>query len=318
MRELGQYLAGPASFFTTPSPWALAGLATLGATLLLVTVFLLRPLARDVRVRTLLLAIPLLTFGSVLAVLLLQLVAEEMHHNILQAARPVMHGGGGRNLIGKFIFLILAYIVGWGYSQSLQDVTFGEHVLSFTVGVGILEELVKAFVALGLCHCLWGDGFQIKKNPGRLAFAFAITGLCFGVGEAIHYFQVYAAAGADWSYYLLRGSWCVLLQASWSCLVAVGLTILRFDLGSDYRRRVDPWVNGGKFLLACTPSVLLHGIYDACALHETGGMWLLGLCCVGLFVLGVRLVGESAILPELVPEPQIRKAKGHGKRKRAR
>src|SRR4051794_40493753 len=159
IRELGQFLVGPAALFTTPSPWLLLGLAAVCITLTLAVVFLLRPLAREVRAVHILAAIPLVALATVLLVLISQWFAESISSKPLYAASRVAGAnfGSPKQIIGKYIFLLVAYVVGWGQSRSLVDDTFEQHVLSFTVGTGVVEEVVKALAGFALAGALFSD-----------------------------------------------------------------------------------------------------------------------------------------------------------------
>jgi hypothetical protein len=130
MRELGQFLVGPGVMLNAPSPSMAFGVFTLGITLLLSVFFLLRPLGRDISAIRILALIPLVALGSLLAVILVQWAAEWLYHEGLQKPHRLLILGRR----GKDIFLlVVTFLVGWGYSRSLQPDSFVEHVFSFTL-----------------------------------------------------------------------------------------------------------------------------------------------------------------------------------------
>ncbi len=286
MRELGQFLAGPGSMFNCPSPWLAVGLLALCVTLSLSAVLLLRPLAWDVSARRVMAFIPLVALVSLLAVLLSQWAAEWIYHEGVRIARYALYVGG----VGMKALWILAYLVGWGYSRSLQPAAFEEHLLSFTLGVGLLEELVKGCAGLFFAGVLFGEHGRWERSARQLALAFMAAGLSFGAGEAIFYFQAYSGMNSEPSFYLLRAVWCVLLHGSWSFLTAMLLYALRFDPDGGTDSETD---SVAKFVGGCLPAALLHGFYDACCMHSVAALWVVGGLCLGIVLLGLVLLRES-------------------------
>src|SRR5262249_42017239 len=167
MRELGQFLTGPGALFNRPSPSLLLGLGALCLTLTLVVVVVLRPLVKNVRATYILAVIPFVALASVLLVLLsqwgAQCVRDTIHAMPLRTARAAAHGPG-KQAIGRFLLLVVAYFIGWGYSRSLEPDSFAEHVLSFTVGTGVVEEVVKCVAGIFFCFALIGDD---SREPHR-------------------------------------------------------------------------------------------------------------------------------------------------------
>lgn len=287
MRELGQFLAGPGAMFNSPSTRLLLGLAALGLTLTLIVVLVLRPLVTDIRSTSILAVIPFVALVSVLLVLFLQWGAEWLRYLIedkpMLAARSAAHGPG-KQVIGRFLLLIAGYIIGWGYSRSLEPDTFAQHFLSYTVGAGLVEEVVKG--AAGLIFISALRNVDPREAPRRLILVgFTAAGLSFGAGEALFYFQAYAGLGSEAGIYLLRGSWCVLLHGAWSCFA--GLLFLSV-------RHLLVGVNDGGaaaiFIACCLPAAILHGLYDAACLHSSTGMWTLGALSIGPCLGGLLLL----------------------------
>src|SRR5262245_18856364 len=151
MRELGQFLAAPGSLFNTPSAGLFIGLVVLCFTLLHMVLLFVVPLTWGVPVRRILILIPCVALASILLVLLTQWAAVGLRDVLTEDLGMGLRAAGFGSplqILGRFIFLIVAYIIGWGYSQSLEDVAFDQHILSFTVGTGVVEEVVKGVAGL--------------------------------------------------------------------------------------------------------------------------------------------------------------------------
>ncbi|MFO0965425.1 MAG: PrsW family glutamic-type intramembrane protease [Gemmataceae bacterium] len=290
LRELGQFLAGPGSLFNEPSPSLWLGLGALCLTLTLVVVLFLRPLVKDVRATRILAVIPFVALASVLLVLLTQWLAQciryLVHQSPMNAVRSVGYGPG-LQAVGRILFLIVAYIISWGYSRSLEPDSFAQHVLSFTVGTGVVEELVKGAAGLMFISAL-RDG-DPKEAPRRLILvAFTAAGFSFGAGEALFYFQAYAGLGSEPGIYLLRGTWCVLLHGAWSFL-----TGLLFLVVAYLPHRIHGGVAAALFIACCLPAAILHGLYDAACLHSPTAMWTVGAVSIGACLSGLLLLRWS-------------------------
>jgi hypothetical protein len=292
MRELGQFLAGPGSMLNEPSRFLMFGLMALFMTLTLSAV-LLRSLAADISTIRLLVFIPLIAVVSILAVIVFQSVAEHVYLDGLR--HPHLATFAGRNVkqvIGRVIFYVLAYIIGWGYSKSLEPCSFLEHLCSFTLGIGVLEELVKALAGVFFFSVVLKHH---DHSVRRMALGFTLAGLSFGAGEAAFYFQVYSGMDSELSTYLVRATWCVLLHGTWSLLPVLVLGVCDSMVGLDEQSdAVCSAVLVGSFL----PSVLLHGIYDACCLHSEAAMWEVGGLCLVVGFLGVGFI-------RALPDPSI-------------
>jgi RsiW-degrading membrane proteinase PrsW (M82 family) len=304
MPELGQFLAGPGSMLNWPSRWLALGLLALCITLALPTVLLRPLLARDVRTIRLLAYIPLFALVSVLAVILFQWAAQWIHQLIysrpLVAAQTVAAGRGERDVIFRIAVLILAFLVGWGYSRSLQPDSFGEHIFSFTLGTGVLEEAVKAVVGMIIFAVALDEFSRGEKVARRPALAFILAGLSFGAGEAIFYFQAYSGMDLGPSYYVLRAVWCVLLHASWAFLTAVLLYVCVLRIG-DFSRDLEL---AAKAFLCILPAALLHGIYDACCMHSATAMWVVGGLCLAVSLFALLLLLRELPNAESTPVPK--------------
>src|SRR5262249_21131611 len=92
------------------------GLAAVCITLTLAAVFLLRPLAREVRAVHILVAIPLVALATVLLVLISQGCAEWIRGQALPTAvlRSGAALGSPKQILGKFIFFLFASVSAGG------------------------------------------------------------------------------------------------------------------------------------------------------------------------------------------------------------
>jgi RsiW-degrading membrane proteinase PrsW (M82 family) len=235
--------------------------------------------------------IPLVAVVAVLVVILCQWAAEWIHHAGIGAARYAALGpGGGKATLGRIVLWIAAYIIGWGYSRSLEPDSFVEHIFSFSLGAGVVEKLIKGFAGLFFFFFVLRGYSQDKygcetKSVPRTALAFTLAGLSFGAGEAIFYFQVYSSLGSEPSIYILRAVWCVLLHGTWSFLTGVLFGVVDSPGGPPQSDAVAWAMLVGSLL----PAVLLHGIYDACCVHSVTAMWVTGGLCLGAGLLGMLL-----------------------------
>jgi hypothetical protein len=306
MRELGQFLAGPGALLNVPGVGMVLGLAALCATLAIIVSCALRPLFPEVRWRKAVAAIPVLALGGVAAVLLLQWAAQWLH------------AGGG--VPGRYSAAVTArawsiwilegigWIIGWGYAESLADRPFGDHILSFTIGVALVEELVKGLLGCGAIGLLLFANNPSKRDPldvSRTRFlalvcvGFLVGGLSYGAGEAIFYFQVYAGIGAPIWAYLMRSVWCVCLHGAWAVLTGMAVALVLFPF---YTGTWEPSDSAGErpndhaaqamflfgllvYMCLCAPAVVLHGLYDAACIHDDTAAWLVGAFSLALCVL---------------------------------
>jgi RsiW-degrading membrane proteinase PrsW (M82 family) len=174
-------------------------------------------------------------------------------------------------LVAIFAFLML---IGGGYAFTAVDLPVWGHMIAFTVGVGLTEELCK-LVAAGV---LMLPALRIFRHRSSL-LPFVMAGLAFGVGESLFYFNSYSEGGADVAIYLIRAIWCVTLHVCWTTIVG-HLIIDKFketpELDDFLGEKTLP------LLLLLLPAAVLHGIYDAFCVHDM----LLGALVVGMISIG--------------------------------
>ena len=221
--------------------WAYWGFAFLSAAFFLGTAIFVMP-ARGAKFSTVFL-IGLFT-GTVGIFLLLavQFVAAITQHFILYRG----------NLIIMAVFWILKFI-GFSYRCAMDpDVGFVGSFFGFTLGVGLCEELSKAIPVL------W------KARKGQLldwrtaCLCGFLSGVGFGVSEAISYAADYYNGVHGGEIYLVRFISCVALHGVWSA--AAGITIFRHQ---DKLTSQQHWLG---YLLTAVALVaapmVLHGLYD--------------------------------------------------------
>jgi hypothetical protein len=180
----------------------------------------------------------------------------------------------GKGIIAIIAVFALLMLIGGGYAFTAIDLPVWGHMIAFTVGVGLTEELCKFLAA----SVLMLPALRIFNHRASL-LPYVMAGLAFGVGESIYYFSHYSEGGAEAANYLIRAIWCVSLHVSWSIIVG-SLVIREFkdtpDLGDFF---------GGKFLtllILVLPAAVLHGIYDAFCVHDI----ILGALVIGMISLG--------------------------------
>jgi hypothetical protein len=157
-------------------------------------------------------------------------------------------------------------------------------------GVGLPEELAKAAVGLLILYAFFDTQSLSPANFRRLVLAaFAVAGLGFGAGEAIKYFGVYAHNNLDLFHYLVRATWCVMLHGAWTLLIGVILVYilpLPQEL-SALKDKAEEVFFG--LLCASIPVAVVHGLYDACCVHDGVATWLVGGVSL---LLAVIFIGE--------------------------
>lgn len=173
---------------------------------------------------------------------------------------------GASNLAGwwwphsKFEQLLfwLVQVISASYTLTeMPNANLGVHAAGFVFGVGLLEELVKVIPVL----VLLSKGKT--QSPGAIALAGLGSGIGFGFSEAILYAsQSYDPAASPLIIYVVRFVTCVFGHGFFTAAVAL----------SVYRRSPN-WYGRDWFRPACSvlaavfPVAVLHGLYDALALH---------------------------------------------------
>jgi RsiW-degrading membrane proteinase PrsW (M82 family) len=163
----------------------------------------------------------------------------------------------GFNLRGRGIVVLLFYIVkfiGYSYRAALDPENgFPLSFMGFTCGVGLCEELCKAFPIILFLrakpHCGW-----------RAACAVGLaSGVGFGVSEGITYSADSYNGIAEGMIYLVRFASCVALHAIWAGSVALVINRNQDYVGGDG----FDWGDAGNFILHYLAiAMVLHGLYD--------------------------------------------------------
>jgi hypothetical protein len=195
------------------------------------------------------------------------------------------------------VLALLLLVVGAGYAFTLLRLSFLGHLAAFSAGVALPEELTKALAGLMILYGVLDTKQMPIPEFRRWVFsAFAIAGLGFGAGEALGYFGAYARNDVTVIWYAVRATWCVVLHGAWTLLVG---GLLSERLPQDFRVVQSGWKDGFLVLLvACLPSVLLHGLYDACCLHGEVWPWIIGALslAIALAILSSVPVEQQMVL----------------------
>ena len=210
---------------------------------------------------------------SIILVLVLQSVAN-FAFNIAFAGGAYTRGAaslarGLEHSKGGVAILVVTILIGGGYAFSFADVSLPTHLVSCTIGIGVLEESAKCFAALLVFADFYRkQGFRYSLTP------FVIAGLGFGGGEALHYFGTYNLIESGFATYIIRAWWCVPLHAAWA-LIAGERIVRRFNGIPDIEKlKGDDYAT----LFGCLfPSIVLHGVYDAFCFHDIFLSWGVGI-----------------------------------------
>jgi hypothetical protein len=207
------------------------------------------------------------------------------------------HTRAHRGNVFLFMALVAVLIVGGGYAfTAMHDLNLFLHMLGFTFGVGLTAEFGKLIAA----SLLLSPILALTKSR-RSLLPFILTGLGFGIGEALFYFRDYAGTETAWLAYWLRGTWSVLLHISWCTISAY--VILKYN---DHVPEPAALINIFQevfwgMVIAMLPAAILHGVHDALLAHdEVGYAVLFGLLSMGL---GWEAARRFKKLPRPKPEP---------------
>ena len=243
---------------------------------------------------------------SMVLVLVLQIVAMFVFEAVYAAMTESRSGAGAARAIGAassgrvgFIAMIvlgITFLIGGGYAVVYMESSIFMNFAGSIIGVGFLEEAMKLLAATIIFFCFYRKlGLRYSLAP------FAIAGLGFGAGEALHYFGAYAMYGSDLRMYILRALWCVSLHAAWT-LISGSLVVQMFgripnltDLsGEDYCR----------VLLCLAPSAILHGIYNGFCWAGSGFFVTVGIISL-IWGLGVLFSPKEEFAPRGCPEDRV-------------
>ncbi len=165
---------------------------------------------------------------------------------------------------GSVVFIILR-LIGWSYVAALDpDSGFLLSLVGFTLGVGILEEVVKAVP-------LYWHFRRTGTLDARGAVVWGLaTGIGFGVSEGVSYSSDFYNGLEPPGIYVVRFISCVGLHAVWSATSAVFLWRLRDSIRDS--AAWYGWIPAAALSLG--PSVALHGLYDTLLKKEMSAMAL--------------------------------------------
>ena len=160
-----------------------------------------------------------------------------------------------------------------------KDERFWARLLGMTLGVGIVEEIVKLVPVY-----LFVYRKKLPFKPVTYAFVGCLSGFAFGVSEAIDYSYKYAIHHKEGN--LGYGSFVALeflRLASLPLLHAVFCGISSYFLGLASKH-----ANLGRALigLGLANAALLHGLYNTFSSMRLG--WIFGTLAILLFVVYVR------------------------------
>jgi hypothetical protein len=160
---------------------------------------------------------------------------------------PLMRGSGWITIIVDLIWLI-----GLSYRMALGDYNIFLSVIGFTAGVGFCEEACKA---LPLIWKARDSGFVSWRSAMIWGL---ISGVGFGVSEAITYSSDYYNGIDGGQIYLVRFISCVALHGIWAA--ATGINVFRRQ--DHFRGTLHPleWVM--QVGITVIVPMILHGLYD--------------------------------------------------------
>jgi RsiW-degrading membrane proteinase PrsW (M82 family) len=199
--------------------------------------------------------------------------------SLLNLAKVILSKKAGVLIL---ILLLVLFLIGGGHAFVDLDLSLRDHILAYTFGVGLPEELVKVVIGLLLANSYIFKFDDLHKLDGQTLFIYklktigvvATVGLGFGFAEAISSFIDYAKIPNHdemMNAYLMRTLWCIPLHFSWSLIAGAIATPLFFDFSISNE---SGWGLFITFFLCC---IIPHGLYDALAHHENGYMWIVGI-----------------------------------------
>jgi RsiW-degrading membrane proteinase PrsW (M82 family) len=191
--------------------------------------------------------------------------------------------------------MLSVMVIGGGYAfTAMHDLSLPLHILGLTFGVGLCIELGK-LIAVSL---LLTPTLDLTKSR-RSLIPFVLTGLGFGIGEALFYFRDYAATETFWLAYCIRGTWSVFLQISW-CTIS-GYMIVKYNKEVPETSGIFDVFNGGSFwamLILMLPSAILHGVHDAFIVHKNVD------AAAGIGMISIALGWMAALRFKKIPRPK--------------
>jgi RsiW-degrading membrane proteinase PrsW (M82 family) len=170
-------------------------------------------------------------------------------------------------------------LIAGSYDAALDpNANFFVSAFGFMIGVGLLEEMIKAI------PLLW-----YTNSVGNLTWRAAIlwglaSGIGFGVSEGISYSADFYNGILSADIYVVRFVSCVALHAIWSASVAVFI----YQQREMVEAAVTPWEWLNAAFTVVIVSTFLHGLYDTMMKKQyvLGGI-ILGM--VSVAVLGLQI-----------------------------
>ncbi|CAN5335179.1 hypothetical protein BH11PLA2_BH11PLA2_51440 [soil metagenome] len=205
--------------------------------------------------------------GAILAV---GMITATVGVGLLLVVQWIASLAQGRFFIGKgviaILFLILNFIAFSYGAASDPDNGFLLSFVGYTLGVGLMEELVKT---VPLFFHKDEDG---KSTNWRGLFVWGLaSGAGFGIAEGIMYSSRYYNGISGPGIYAVRFLSCVALHAIWSGSVAITLYLKR-----DLFNSIGEWYGWiGPTLAVIAVPMILHGLYDTCLKKDQAGVALL-------------------------------------------
>ncbi|MFO0815550.1 MAG: PrsW family glutamic-type intramembrane protease [Gemmatales bacterium] len=202
---------------------------------------------------------------------------------MLLIIQTVAMAGWGLILAGPFAIII--FMVGIAYRSLMNpDISFGAALLSYTFGVGLCEEIIKAvplfLIFMGRSRMRWHECCAIGMA----------TGAGFGIAEGVFYSGNMYNGLADQLMYLVRFISCVMLHAIWSASAA--LFLHRFQrLTHGNMTFMNAFY---RLVILISIPMVLHGLYDTFLTKQMEGLALaVALLSFGWLVLMVETAREK-------------------------
>ncbi len=148
------------------------------------------------------------------------------------------------------MFFYLCKFISFSYYASTRHIDFTASFLSFSIGAGLCQELVKALPLFFLYTACVG-----KPGWRGLALWGMAAGVGFGVAEGINYSREFYNGFSPASDYVLRFVTGVAMQATWTASIGVALF--------NHERWTRGWSkHKGKLAVALLlVPLLLHGLF---------------------------------------------------------
>jgi RsiW-degrading membrane proteinase PrsW (M82 family)/DNA-directed RNA polymerase subunit RPC12/RpoP len=202
---------------------------------------------------------------------------------ILLIIQSISMTGWGLILAGPYAIII--FMIGIAYRLLLNpDINFVIALASYTFGVGLLEEVIKAIpifvIFMGRSRMRWHECCAVGMA----------TGAGFGISEGVVYSSSMYNGLAEMQMYLVRFISCVMLHAIWSASSA--LFLHRFQKLTHGNLTLMKALY--RMLILISIPMVLHGLYDTFLTKQMEGMALaVALLSFGWLVLMVETARDK-------------------------